>query len=219
MLLFGVVPIVSLGHNKMQISNGYHFAWMIALYMIGGYFQMYGKSTHTKLFTFNRNWYLLAFLLMASLQLLYQYSAEYITIRFLGGARFADLFLTYNSPLILGEAICLFLYATCDTITPTGKKRWSSLISRLTPGVYSVYIIHTHPLIWNYVLKNLFAKIAVSGILPVTGVIMLTALSIFVLCIIFDIMRQKVFQLLRIYRLVDNISRFIELRISQYLKD
>lgn len=40
-VIFGVVPVASLGYDVMRISGGNHFAWMIALYLIGGYIKVY----------------------------------------------------------------------------------------------------------------------------------------------------------------------------------
>lgn len=39
-VVFGVVPVCSLGYDVMRIFGGNHFAWMIALYLIGGYIKV-----------------------------------------------------------------------------------------------------------------------------------------------------------------------------------
>ncbi|MBQ2854019.1 MAG: acyltransferase [Oscillospiraceae bacterium] len=36
-VIFGVVPVCSLGYDVLRISGGSHFSWMIVLYLIGGY--------------------------------------------------------------------------------------------------------------------------------------------------------------------------------------
>lgn len=40
-LLFGVIPVGSLGYDVMRISTGHHFSWMIVLYIVGGYLRRF----------------------------------------------------------------------------------------------------------------------------------------------------------------------------------
>lgn len=41
LLIFGVIPVGSLGYDVIRISGGNHFSWMITLYLIGGYIRTY----------------------------------------------------------------------------------------------------------------------------------------------------------------------------------
>ncbi|WP_458398435.1 acyltransferase family protein [Anaerotignum sp.] len=40
-VIFGVVPVGSLGYDVLRISTGHHFSWMVVLYLIGGYIKIY----------------------------------------------------------------------------------------------------------------------------------------------------------------------------------
>jgi hypothetical protein len=212
LLLFGIVPIISLGNNSMQISNGYGFPWLIILYIIGGYVRLHGHAISDKI---HGNLFLLGYLLFALLHVLYRISVEFITLRFLGNARFGNLFLFYNSPLIVGESVCLFLYAIRQVNT-CGNRRLCSVIEYFTPGVFSVYIIHTHPLIWKHVLHNLFSGFANAGVVSISLLILLVSLSVFLVCAMLDVMRIKIFRILCVDGFIKNVSHNIEVRIAHY---
>lgn len=40
-VIFGIVPVGSLGYDVLRISTGHHFSWMIVLYLVGGYIKGY----------------------------------------------------------------------------------------------------------------------------------------------------------------------------------
>lgn len=47
-LLFGFIPVASLGNDVMRISTGHHFSWMMVLYVIGGYLRRFAPAGAAK---------------------------------------------------------------------------------------------------------------------------------------------------------------------------
>ena len=212
-LIFGVVPICSLGYDVLRISTGHHFAWMIVLYLVGGYLRKNDREGGTTMFRSPGRW-LTGYFTLAAAHLLYKFLTPYV-----GLEGYQNLLLTYPSPMILGEAVCLFLYFkdTCKKIS--GESFAGRLIRFVSPGVYSVYVIHVHPLIyWNDEMIALFriwdgwsTATAVAALLGVS-------VAVFAACVLLDALRQRLFRLLRIDRAVQNVSDWIERRVREYVR-
>lgn len=209
-LLFGVIPVGSLGYDVMRISTGHHFSWMIVLYIIGGYLNRFVHREGT-----NSNRWLLAYFGFALVHLLYKFVTTSI-----GLTGFAGLFLTYPSPLIVGEAICLFLYFrdAGTKIAPDGIA--GKLIKFAAPGIYSVYVIHVHPKVyWNAHIVALFRAWDNWNVVAVCGAMIGTAAALFAVCICLDALRQKLFLVLSIDRAIGTVTDKIEMKIRTLLGD
>lgn len=209
-LLFGVIPVGSLGYDVMRISTGHHFSWMIALYVIGGYLRrfLHGEAIAKK-------YWLLAYFGFALAHLMYQ-----VAVAFVGLDGYKNLLLTYPSPLIVGEAICLFLYfrdlgTGISTDSIAGKA-----IRFAAPGVYSVYVLHVHPLVyWNTDIISLFRAWNNWNVVTVCAAVLATAAALFAACICLDALRQWLFWGMGIDRAVDRLSDFIENKMRTLLGD
>ncbi len=207
-LIFGVIPVGSLGYDVMRISTGHHFSWMIALYIIGGYLRRFAPEEGAK------KW-LAGYFLFAAVHLLYKFAVTAV-----GLTGFADLLLTFPSPLIMGEAICLFLYFK-DAFAGVSRE---SLLGKLTrfaaPGVYSVYVIHVHPKVyWNSDIIALFRAWDNWNVLAVCAAMVGSAAVLFAACICLDAVRQRLFRMLGIDRAVDRLSNCIENKVRALLGD
>lgn len=197
-LIFGVIPVCSLGNDVLRISTGHHFSWMIVLYLIGGYFKRYEHADMPKR---SMRWLLMYFLL-AVVHLLYSGLMQSV-----GLGSWKGLFLTYPSPLVLGEAICLFLFFR-DICKATPEDSILGKIMRIvSPGVYSVYVIHVHPLVfWNKGIIGWFRNWDSWGGLQVFGAMLGTAQAVFFACVLLDALRQQLFRILGIDRTVRKLS-------------
>lgn len=208
-LIFGVIPVASLGYDVMRISGGNHFAWMIALYLIGGYLRVHGlpeRSPHA---------YLGGYFLFGLAQLAYQFG-----MRLVGLGNWSGLFLTCVSPLVTAEAVCLFQFFKAVGSKIHGEGFFGKLIKFVTPGIYAVYIIHVHPKVfWSQDIIAAFrAWDAWNGFL-VFGALIVTAFAVFVACILLDAIRQRLFRLLHIDRTADRLSDWAEQKIRGVLND
>lgn len=203
-LLFGVIPVGSLGYDVMRISTGHHFSWMIVLYIVGGYLRrfVHGGATSKK------HW-LLGYVGFALVHLLYQFA-----VTFIGLDGYKNLLLTYPSPLIVGEAICLFLYFRDLGTGISANSIAGKVIRFAAPGVYSVYVIHVHPLVyWNTDIISMFRDWDHWNVVAVCGAILATAAALFTVCVCLDALRQWLFRSLGIDRLVDKVSNRIEKKV------
>ena len=207
-LIFGVVPVCALGYDVMRISGGNHFAWMIALYLIGGYIRRFVGEQQEKR-------YLLGYFLFALIHWCYVVATNVVGLRI-----FSGLFMNNVSPMIVGEAVCLFLYCR----SAGAKIRTEGIVGRtirfITPGIYAVYVIHVHPKVfWNEGIISLFRSWDNRNVLWVLAAMVGVATAVFVLCVLLDAVRQRLFRMLGIDRAADRLSDLAEKKIRKILSE
>lgn len=208
-LLFGIIPVGALGNDVMRISGGHHFSWMIALYLIGGYLSRFAPRG-----TGNSICWLLGCFGFALGHLLYKF-----VVTAVGLEGFSNLLLIYPSPLVVGEAVCLFLYFRDLGEGIPADSLAGKIIRFAAPGVYSVYVIHVHPLIyWNTGIIALFRAWDSWNVLAVCAAMIGTAAALFAVCACLDALRQRLFRVLGIDRWIDKLSGCIERKIRNYLR-
>lgn len=209
-LIFGVIPVASLGYDVMRISTGHHFSWMIVLYLIGGYIR-----TNVPILKAPARKYLAGYFLFAVIHLLYKLGTAMVGLQ-----SFSDLLLTYPSPLVVGQAICLFLYFKDAFSGISGNSLFGKLIHFSVPGVYSVYVIHVHPKVyWNTEIIAMFRAWDNWNTFAVFAAIVGTAAALFTVCICLDAVRQRIFHRYRIDRMIDRLSHAIENKMRTLLGD
>lgn len=127
--------------------------------------------------------------------------------------------LTCVSPLVVAEAFCLFLY-----FRDTGAKiNPHSITARLlrfaAPGVYSVYIIHVHPLIfWNQNLIGLLRPWDSWNGITVLAATAAAAVGVFLVCVLLDFLRQQLFRVLKLNEATAKVCSRVEGCIRKYIR-
>lgn len=209
-LLFGVISVGSLGYDVMKISTGHHFSWMIALYVIGGYLRRFVHGGAT-----NKKRCLFAYFGFVLIHLLYKWAVMAV-----GLTGYANLLLTYPSPLVVGESVCLFLYFKESFSGVSAEGVLGKLIRFAAPGVYSVYVIHVHPKVyWNSHILSLFRAWDDWNVPAVCAAILCTAGALFAACVCLDAARQRLFRITGIDRAVVRLSDYIENKVRSLLRD
>lgn len=210
-VVFGIIPVCSLGNDVMRISGGNHFSWMISLYLIGGYIRMHCPHGGDS----RRREYLLGYVLFALCHLAYM-----VVTQMVGLGNWSSLFLTNVSPLIVGEAVCLFGFFR----TAGGGIRANGLcgcvIRFITPGIYAVYIIHVHPKVyWNADLIALLRPWDAWSGIKVLAAMLTAAVGVFAVCVLLDAVRQWLFRVLRIDWAAEKLSDRVEYEVRKLLEE
>ena len=207
-LIFGVVPVCALGNDVMRISGGNHFSWMMGLYLIGGYIRRFSGENRGKR-------YLGGYFLFALAQLCFAAAVHAVGLGSLG-----DLFLNNVSPLILGEAVCLFLYCRSAGGRIRAEGMAGKMIRFVTPGIYAVYVIHVHPRVfWSREIIGLFRSWDGRNVVWVIGAMVTVAAAVFVLCVLLDWVRSLLFRGLGIDRAADRLSDLAEMKIREAMNE
>lgn len=213
-MIFCLIPVASLGNDVLKISGGAEFCWFFVLYLVGGYLRKYvtnGKVEYKNYLN------IVLFFGLAFLNLAYKAVIENLTSFVLGRVLFGELLWTNTSPIMLGEAIFLFLFFSrlkIEDISFTSK-----IVKLVTPLVFAVYIIHAHPCVfWNDVVVKAFVPLAEFN--PIFTLLMVLAISIivFLACIILDFIRATLFRILKVRLLCDKIGNLLSLYTYKMLR-
>ena len=198
--VFCIIPFLALGNDVLRIQNGFEFSWIIVMYLVGGYFSKYPIKLKKPYKC------IVAFLCFALLNFIYKYVIEFVTTKLLGVPSHGDLFLSYTSPIVIGEAICLLLYFSNLTVN---NKILVKTISFITPTLFSVYIIHVHPIVFWKILKDAFIGLTEYNLLVSFMLIITISLTILISCIALDYIRIIIFKFLKINKLCDKLGKNI----------
>lgn len=208
LLLFSVLPVFSAQYDAVQLFGGQHFAWMMVLYLLGGYLRRFEGDDQTK--RSSPFWGLTGFFCLAFVQLLY----KALTNMF-GFSDIRNIFLTYQSPLIVGEAICLFQFFK-EFYSFSNSQVVKRIVSFVTPGVYSVYVIHVHPDIYHN--ANLIALLRSWdnwNVVRLLFAVISTSVAIFMACVCMDAIRQYLFRKLHLSQAISSFSNALEAYIRR----
>lgn len=199
-LLFSFLPTLR-RVDYFCLSNGYSTLWLSLLYLMGAYikkFQIYKLFSPLKAFLI----YFLCIFLSWSSKLFIELSAELLFNKYQKGV----LLITYTSPTILFAAIALLLCFSSLDFSSRGQR----IIAFLAPLSFSVYLIHTHPLVWDFIMSNRFA--AFSAFSPVKFIIFTisTVFCIYLLCSFSDLLRFSIFKKIKIKQKCYSLDMFLE---------
>lgn len=190
--------------DAFELNNGYSAWWMIVVYLVGGYIRKYQVFDNKK-----RKYLIIGYIFMIILtmgaKLLIEAGSSIILGRLISG----DMLLKYTSPTILFSSV--FLLGLFSNIKI--KQKYTKFVKKFTPLVFSVYLIHAHPLIWSNLLKNRFARYATLSFGVGTIYILLTSLIIFLVCLLIDYMREMFFQKLKIKKRLDDLELKLKSRL------
>ena len=119
---------------------------------------------------------------------------EILTLNVLGEIRAGNYLISYKSPTIVLAAVCLLLFFEKIRVSSF----WEKMIRVFSPMAFGVYLIHNHPLIFSYLLKDRFTDyVAFPWILEILAVLG-TAVIINLICYAIDFIRLKLFKWLHI---------------------
>ena len=183
-VIFTLLPLAARA-DLFGAASGYTPIWLIVLYLFGAYARKYALLDKLR-----------------GVKALAMYAATTIVTlavklagEALGISRFDPGFLySYTSPTVLAAAVCLLgFFAGLRIGDGAGR-----VIGLIAPTAFSVYLIHTHPLIWMFLLENRFAALAELRaplcVLAVAG----CAIAVFAVCTGLDLLRELLFRALKL---------------------
>ncbi len=206
-LLFSIIVVFSIlpTLRRADVFNtglGYSTLWLTALYLIGGYIKKYSVENRVQ-----AKWFILLYFVCIVLTWLSKLTIEFVTAYYLGTVKYGYLLVWYTSPTILFAGIALlFFFSKCTF----NNELLSKSIKILAPVSFSVYLIQTQNLVWEYIMRERFVSYCQYSAIKMAVYILITAFSSYILCSLIDLVRVKIFKFL-------NINRFSEL-VVQILK-
>ena len=166
-------------------EDGYSFLWLAVMYLLGAYIRRYVNKESV-----NR-WGALAGYFAFSLL---TFGVRFCIMQRPGGPIGAGQLYSYLSPTVVGAAVMLFLF--CWTLHFTG---WAQkLVAAVSPLAFGVYLIHTSPAVFSFVVAGSFTGLAALPALRMTACVLGISLAVFIGCIAVDAVRAALFRLLRV---------------------
>lgn len=192
--LFSVVATFA-KKDLFLTSEGYSVIWLGLLYLLGGIIKkcniLYSIKSYVAI---------LMYLLSVIITWLEKYIVDCHNLSVADTEKWQCVLINYTSPTILFAAIMLLVGFSK---LKTGKVA-SKIISIFAPFSFAVYIIHEHKYVRNFVIRNRFSHFdnVVSMVLTVVG----SAIAIYLICALIDFIREKLFKLLRIRKILIKIE-------------
>lgn len=185
-LVVGLTLVFSVGprifwDDCFETSNGYSPWWLLILYLVGVYIRKYG------LFEKWNKWiWLGVYGVSVTVTWLSKYGLEGIL------QRDGNWMVNYTAPTILLASMALLQLFKKIRFSPFLQK----VIAVCSPLSFSVYLIHVHPLVWDNVMEARFADYAGYAPFKLVLAVLGTAIAIYVVCSLADVLREKLFRML-----------------------
>ncbi len=206
--LFCVLPTI-FQHDLFYTKAGYSPLWLAALYIIGAYIKKYDIAKNK-----SKKFCMGIYFGCIVLTWLFKFVIELFTSEVFGKVIDGSFLVSYVSPTILLSAIMLLIWFSQIEI----KKAFKKFVSVFAPASFGVYLIHTHPLIWERIMGNRFSNYIehppIFFLLCVLG----TSIVVLLICSLIDIIRIKLFEMLKMKVLVGKISQHMKLQVLKYCK-
>lgn len=171
--------------DGFRLNDGYSPIWLMIMYLVGAYMKKFNVGAKMK------KWLALLLYVISSLCsfILCVFSKKLLKIM-LGN----DIsYLSYTSPFVVLSAIFLFIFFSKLKF---GKKT-EKLINYITPAALGVYLIHTHPLVFNKLMKDIAMPLVNHDTAAMIFGSVAMALAVFIICIVIDLLRIQLFRLIK----------------------
>lgn len=180
--------------DGFRLNDGYSPIWLMIMYLVGAYMKKFNVGAKMK------KWLALLLYVISSLCsfILCVFSKKLLKIM-LGN----DIsYLSYTSPFVVLSAIFLFIFFSKLNF---GKKT-EKFINYITPAALGVYLIHTHPLVFNKLMKDIAMPLVNHGTAAMIFGSIAMALAVFIICIVIDLLRIQLFRLIRVNALCKKLD-------------
>ena len=196
--------------NIFKLYEGYSPIWLVFLYFVGAYIKKYySDNEHKLLFRKYCGYiYILDICLVFAVIVLLQK----ITLCFFGKVKGDRFFIGYTTPTTILAAITILLFFSAIDIN--GKKT-TKIISFLAPTTFSVYLIHNHPLIANYVMPQIFGRFVNSSFIMALLVAIIGPVLIFAIAALVDKGRIILFKIFKIDTICNKCGYWIKCWIGK----
>lgn len=173
-------------------NSGYSSFWLILLYLLGAYIRKYGFLNRIK----NKNIYILLYFITILITWFGKVLSNLDIYNF-------SQFVGYISPTMILAAVFLLMYFKSVKINNVTVK----ILKFITPLVFSIYIIHDSLYIREEFIWYKFTWITSLPVYLEIIVILLIPLSIWIICLIIDIIREGIFKILKIKQILLKIEK------------
>lgn len=173
LLLFSVVPTISIFGNTFGVNNGFSFSWFIVLYLISAYIRNYPINlAHPGLI----------YIACSIILLLAKILSDFIPLL----AVFSNLLFIYNSVAVTISSVMLFIFFS-------NHSNANTVISKISSLTFAVYLFHEHGALRSILWDNIICLDSVAhDPLMFTIRFAISILAIFIFGLAIDYIRSNV---------------------------
>ena len=175
--------------DPFDLQGGYSTLWLALMYLTGGYISKYSVAEKIK-----KSTALILYFVMAIIMFLSRPIMNVLTRKVFGKVLYEDLFISYNTALVILASLGLFVFCVKLSFSERTKK----VIGFFSPAALGVYLIHYHPNVITDVIKKALPDLDAINIFLVPVFVFSFALVIYVVCSLIEKARICLFKLLRI---------------------
>ena len=197
-LLFVIFGCVGRLKDPFYFNNGYSAAWLVVLYLFGAWIKKFDIASKIK----NR-YALIVFIASVLITWLFKIFSPVLN----------NLFISYMSPTIILNAICLVIIFSKLHIGSTAQR----IIKFLSPAAFGVYIIHEHGIVKTSFIVDKFIWICEFNWLIIPIIALGCAMGIFVVCISIEKIRLTLFKCLRINQIAESVCYKVEVFLTKHV--
>jgi len=198
--IFMMISSISISQTLFRIdafnaSSGYSMLWLCIMYMCGAYIKQYDCFSNAS------SYKVLATMCISALFTLFvKLMIEMVGKTFLEYNGGGGLLILYVSPTIVIQAVCLVLLFARLSIKNGGVK----VIKQIAPLAFGVYLIHTHPTVFQIFFSGFYTPLGSSAIMlpKVLG----AATVVFVICLMIEYGRIKLFSTVVFQGIFDKVE-------------
>ncbi len=193
--------------DPFSLQNGSSTLWLCILYIVGGCtkkLQLHSLISRKKCIIVYLILFLVCFISVVAIPL--------VSRMFLNSERGRGLFVSYSSPMITIMALMILVYFSQFKI-PDGINSFN--LSYIAPSSFGIYLIHDHPMIRERFIADKLTPMNDFNPFVEIGALVLFAICVFALSAIVELLRRKLFQLLK----VENGIKEIIITLSRILKN
>lgn len=181
-----------------------YFLWLVTLYALAGYIKLFPED-----FARGKSFYCKWMLIVWGLSFASAIVLDILGFKYEFCARYATHFSGMQHINIVFIAVCLFL-----TFKEIGvDSKYSSVINLIASATFGVYLIHDNPLLSQWIWKQLFRNVEITGnwwfIFESVGEVV----AVFIVCMAIELLRQKLLEkwyMKGVNALLDKPQKFVD---------
>lgn len=183
LVIFSIIDNLNIFGDTFGVQSGYSLTWFLVLYLVAGYIRKYSLKYDVKICGIL---YVLISLLSFSIKVLLDVFSDKLPNIYTENRLYA-----YNSPFVLGGAVCLFLFFLNLKISFKYEKI-KNIIKNISSLSFSVYLLHEHNMIRDVLWRVVdFTRMENSAVVYLIGLIVIV-MGIFMVGIFIEKIRIKI---------------------------
>ena len=201
LVILSGISIVSYS-DPFMLKNGYSVIWFVVLYMVGACIKQFNWDQNIK-----RSHAFFIYLLCVVVSWVVKMVGDWYSQMMGEPIQQSGVLISYISPTILLSAVSLFcVFSNLNLNAPIQK-----FVGIFSPATFGVYLIHTHECLGVHLIQQKYAFLADQNSFVMVGGIILVVLAIFLVCLLIDWVRLRIFGVFHIKRQLERIEKTMDL--------